>query len=739
MYLRASWLALAFSILPLSVDAQGPAPLPTPQLDLLRSGWVSAFARQADGSLLVGGWFQAIDGNARSNLARLLPDGSTDSSWTVTADGEVHSIVVAADGSIFIGGSFQHVNGEARRFIAKLASDGTLDPSWNPSPNLPVRTLVLDSTGDSLFVAGSFDQITNLPIRYLAKVATDGAGVVDAAWDLHFPTSVSTPVVVALAVAGDSIYLGGSFTSMGGLTRHNLGRASTASPPVIDPGWHPSMDVCAGGTSCVNALALDGGGMLYVGGNFQQVDGSTRHGLARIATADGAALSAWNPAPNYSVSSVLLSGSDVYIAGSFWMVGATPAPYVARVSTTTGFADSSWNPLPNDVVSTLTGDGAGGVHAGGYFDEIAGSSHFALARIAADGSVSGGSGATIPAVVNALARQHGGGTLVGGDFLFANGQPRRFILRLRDDGTLDPDWHPSPNRQVTSIAVDSADAVFAVGDFNSVDEYARNFAVKLAAGGNGAPDSAWVPNETGTALAKVAIDDADWVYFGGFGAFTVGRATHDGTGALDPDWTPDVGGTVGDLAVDDSWLYVGGGLSTGGQSRGLLRVSTAPLGAVDASWTPSINSVSALCLDGHGALYAGSFLVIPGTLDSHVAKLSLATASVDPTWNPHIEASSGSPLWWVDSIATIDGSVFVAGAFDRVEGQSNGGFVAVDDNTGAFKPSITAQFDGAVQTVVAQDATHVLVGGAFRTVDGSFARDGIAAFDVDMIFADGFD
>jgi uncharacterized delta-60 repeat protein len=80
---------------------------------------------QADGKLLIGGFFSSVAGASRNRIARLNADGSLDPRFDVGigADNTVYSICLQGDNKILIGGSFQNVNGISRSFLARLYND----------------------------------------------------------------------------------------------------------------------------------------------------------------------------------------------------------------------------------------------------------------------------------------------------------------------------------------------------------------------------------------------------------------------------------------------------------------------------------------------------------------------------------------------------------------------------------------------------------------------------------------
>jgi len=75
-----------------------------------------------DDSVLVGGEFQSVDGKARKWMARILKDGGFDESFDVgdALDGPVGDLIPQKDGSWVVHGSFDHVNGVARPGLARV-------------------------------------------------------------------------------------------------------------------------------------------------------------------------------------------------------------------------------------------------------------------------------------------------------------------------------------------------------------------------------------------------------------------------------------------------------------------------------------------------------------------------------------------------------------------------------------------------------------------------------------------
>ena len=97
---------------------------------------VRSVAVQEDGKILSAGGFTAVNGITRNRIARLNPDGSLDDSFSCDVagpNGWVHALALQSDGKILLGGWFNMVNGAARTNLARLNPDGSLDSSFSPS------------------------------------------------------------------------------------------------------------------------------------------------------------------------------------------------------------------------------------------------------------------------------------------------------------------------------------------------------------------------------------------------------------------------------------------------------------------------------------------------------------------------------------------------------------------------------------------------------------------------------
>ncbi len=92
-----------------------------------------------------------MPGATRHNLARLNPDGTLDSAFDANPNNStVFAIAVQADGKILVGGYFTTIGGQTRNFIARLDPATGLADSFNPNANNAVFTIAVQADGKIL-------------------------------------------------------------------------------------------------------------------------------------------------------------------------------------------------------------------------------------------------------------------------------------------------------------------------------------------------------------------------------------------------------------------------------------------------------------------------------------------------------------------------------------------------------------------------------------------------------------
>ncbi|HTL54108.1 MAG TPA: delta-60 repeat domain-containing protein, partial [Candidatus Limnocylindrales bacterium] len=222
---------------------------------------ISCLALEPNGRVLVGGNFIVTNSVQCYGLARLNSDGSTDLSFDPgigIADRNgiarpwsglvVQALTVQADGRILVSGNFMQVNGNARTNLARLNSDGSVDLSFNPliscgdMPGLArVWTIVLQPN-NKILVGGFFFDVNGQPRYGIARLNPDG--VLDASFSAG-AVQFSVPTIRALALEPEGDILAvGSFYDLGGLRRCDIARlyGEPSLIPYNGQPWFMSLD-----------------------------------------------------------------------------------------------------------------------------------------------------------------------------------------------------------------------------------------------------------------------------------------------------------------------------------------------------------------------------------------------------------------------------------------------------------------------------------------------------------------
>src|SRR5207245_1237276 len=174
------------------------------------------------GKILIGGAFTTLSPNGgatvtRNRIARLNPDGTLDTAFNPNASDIVQSIAVQADGKILVGGFFTSIGGQTRNRIARLNPDGTLDTTFNPNANNIVHSIAVQADGKIL--AGGFfngaNSIGGQTRNYIARLDPI-TGLADS-FDPNADNFVRGSIVVQ---ADGKILAGGDFTTIGGASRN---------------------------------------------------------------------------------------------------------------------------------------------------------------------------------------------------------------------------------------------------------------------------------------------------------------------------------------------------------------------------------------------------------------------------------------------------------------------------------------------------------------------------------------
>jgi hypothetical protein len=499
--------------------------------------------------------------------------------------------------------------------------------------------------------------------------------------------------VKTVAVLGDDVYVGGTFTRAGGVVASYIAKWDGES-------WS---DVGGGFNGGVSKLAVSGG-ELYAAGGFTLAGNVAAN---RIAKWDG---SRWIPlgtGVNSSIFDLLFIGNDLYAAGAFSEAGGVAASKIAK------WDGSSWSALGSGLNGDVTALARIGdlIYAAGSFSTAGGSP---ASNIAVWSGFSWGAlGTGITGQVKDLA-VIGSDLYAAGSFSSAGGVTANCLARWRN-GTWGPvDSSPIArfNNTVTSLEVDGND-LYVGGYFTTV-----NFApMYLIAKWNGNSWSSLGAGISGNTVETMAIAGRKLYVGGSFtAAGNANTANFASWGLDDSTWRgfgSGVNGYVYSMAFIGPDLYVGGSFTAigGVAARYIARWDGSKWNSVGGGVNSIVRTVKAIGND----LYIGGLFTTAGDISAPYIARWDGTA-----WNTVGGGTDGNVL----AIESLNGELYVGGPF-RTAGGKTVNFIAKWDGN-----SWSALGTGMSQTVSSLAVLNnvLYAGGLFGTA-GGIAASKIASWD----------
>lgn len=611
------------------------------------AGTVRAAAAAPAGGWYLGGSFTSVAGVSRGGLAVVKADGTL-GGWNPKAvGGQVAALALSPDaGTLYVGGTFTSIKGQPRAGLASFATATNSLTSWAPTvTGGGVVTIAPSTDGSTVFVGGSFTGIGGTARSHVAAL-DPATGAVSSSWNPG-----ADGQVLSLLATGSAVYAGGTFASLGGSPRANVGAVDPATgAPVVWTG--------TGTNGTVRALGLVGTD-LAIGGTFSSLDGEGRSNLGTVDTSTGE-VKTWSPAPDGAVTSLLVDGggATVFAGGDFLSAGGQPARRLAALDAVTGLADPGIAPNPNATVRTLASDGTS-LYAGGAFTGAGGVLRDNLGAIDATTGAATGWNPGADKTVYALAASPDGSTVyAGGVFGMVGGLARSRLAAIdASTGAIDASFSVTASRRVRSLAT-AGDLLYVGGEFRKLGGESRAFlgAVGIS---TGKVDAGWVPLVDGMVRTLLPTPDGR-VYVGGdFDTVDGGDRDHlaavDATsGALVTSFVPDWPRyRTFEIATDGTRLFAAMGGPGGGRLRA-YRMSDGNL-----AWEAAADGDVQACTYADGVVYIGGhFDVLLGAKRGSLGAADATSGALDP-WSP---GANGS-LW---SLSTAGTRIVAAGAFTRM-------------------------------------------------------------------------
>jgi uncharacterized delta-60 repeat protein len=298
---------------------------------------VLSLALQPDGKVLIGGGFTNVNGISRNRIARLNVDGTLDATFNpgtgaTTFPGLpwVYSVALQTDGKVLIGGNFTSFNGVGRNRIARLNADGSLDTSFNPGSGAgaTVRCVALQPDGKVL-IGGMFTSVNGVSRNRIARLNSNGS--LDTGFN---PGTGANSHVASVAVQADGkVLFGGLFTSVNGATRYGIARLLTSGS--VDNSFTAETSQYPYDSSAypVFCFFVEAGGKVLIGGEFPEINGVSRNGIARL-NADGSLDTGFDPGTGHigiGYSIAVAPDGRILIGGEFGFVNGIVRNHVARL------------------------------------------------------------------------------------------------------------------------------------------------------------------------------------------------------------------------------------------------------------------------------------------------------------------------------------------------------------------------------------------------------------------------
>jgi uncharacterized delta-60 repeat protein len=254
---------------------------------------IFSMALQSDGKILIGGDFTRVNGTNRARIARLNTDGSLDTTFdpgtgAVSSPAAVYALAVQPDDKILVAGRFNTMNGEARTNIVRLEPNGaveslaTFDPgvgTTGPSSVGTIFALALQPDG-KILIGGQFTNVNGQARSRIARLHADGS-VEDIT--TFNPGTGADGTVRSLAVDADGkILVGGGFANFNGVLRRGLARLNPDGSPEADTMFNPGTGAQDGFSSgIVDTAQPQPDGKILISGRFTSFNGIARANIAR--------------------------------------------------------------------------------------------------------------------------------------------------------------------------------------------------------------------------------------------------------------------------------------------------------------------------------------------------------------------------------------------------------------------------------------------------------------------------
>ncbi len=256
-----------------------------------------------DGTLYFGGYFSKVNAIDRNSIAGIKISNGILTNYNPNIGSFNSFVLITAavpspdNSNVFLAGDFNLTNIVGRNRIAHILASGAVDPNFNTTIDYigasPWIDLALSDNG-ILYIGGEFFNVNSIPRTGLAAVnATNGSIINSFNPNVTMSGGSSAGIYsVIISTSTNRLYIGGAFTKVGGVAHQSIAAVNLSDGSVV-----PTFNANAGSQyDMVLGMALSGDqNILYVGGQFQQINSTSRVGAAAIRASDGGLITNFNP------------------------------------------------------------------------------------------------------------------------------------------------------------------------------------------------------------------------------------------------------------------------------------------------------------------------------------------------------------------------------------------------------------------------------------------------------------
>lgn len=290
---------------------------------------VYTIENEADGSWFVGGSFSVFDSQNQGRLAKIDAYGVLDIGYLtpgVGFDNSVYHVLSLPDSKTIACGSFTRYNGVSSGRIARLLSDGSFDSTFNTGAigaNNIVKTAIVQSD-NKIIIAGNFTSYNGVVANRIARINENGA--IDPAFASG---TGANNQIYAVAIQSDGrIIVGGNFTSYNGVSVNRIMRL------LANGSIDPAFNIGSGADGIVEAILIQPDGKIILGGRFSVFNSNAYNRIVRLNT-DGSIDPSFvigNGFDKNVYALAMQSDNKIIVGGTFLNYGNAPIKRIVRIN-----------------------------------------------------------------------------------------------------------------------------------------------------------------------------------------------------------------------------------------------------------------------------------------------------------------------------------------------------------------------------------------------------------------------